>query len=219
MKKLFIAFVAGALAMFPGKMNAQGLSLGTSTDVVSAFMWHGFKLGDAAIQPSVTLDFEPGNGDVCLEAGLWANAGLGNFSQELDAFVSAEFAGFTLGVTDYMSPVQDLADEMDNHCLDMTLGYTFDAVPVSLLWSSVVQSGDWGHYFEASYTYSVGDFLDLTATVGVIPFESDYYVNSGFELPRVSLDATLTSLPLPVSLGVSYNSMEKETYFTAGFSF
>lgn len=217
MKKLFVAFVAGMLAIVPSTMSAQGLSFGTSTDVVSAFMWHGFKLGDAAIQPSVTLDYELE--DFTFEGGLWANAGLGNYSQELDAFVSASYAGFTLGLTDYMSPVQSLLDERGVHCLDATLSYSFENIPVSLLWSTVEQDGVFGHYFEAGYTYSVGDFLDLTATVGVIPFESDYYENEGVEVPRVSLDATLTSLPLPVTLGVSYNNMEEETYFTAGFSF
>ena len=96
MKKLLIASTALMGMMLPATAQAGDLSVSTSVDVTSDYVFRGISLADTAIQPGV----EAALGDFTF--GAWFSTGIGDTSilagDELDLY-----AGYSFGLSDTVS--------------------------------------------------------------------------------------------------------------------
>lgn len=86
--------------------NKWQANLQLGADLMSRYIWRGLDIGGnvPAVQP--TLKLNVGDQNHLLSVGAWGSYPVtGNFSQELDLFVSYTFKGlFTVMVTDYFFP-------------------------------------------------------------------------------------------------------------------
>ena len=234
MKRLVksIALIIAIIA--PSAAGAQEASIGA--DLVSSYVWRGQKLGDAAIQPYASLEYN-GFG---LEA--WGSYGLVNSddAKEIDFTLSYNLGGLTVAVTDYWVSGIDPKDRYflygankGGHTFEANIGYDFDFVSVNWYTNfagidGVNKDGDraYSSYFEVAAPFSLGG-LEWNAAVGGVPFATDYYeeMNSeGFAITNVTLSATkeikvTNTFTLPVNAAISANPSAQSMYFVVGVSF
>lgn len=123
MKKLTSAAVLLGLSAFAPSAFAQDVSVSTSIDYVTEYVFRGVSLEDAAVQPGVELGF----GD--FTAGVWASTGLGSNSaadtDEVDFYLGygtsiSDSVSLSLGATLYHYP--DAGDTVE-----FSAGLGFDA--------------------------------------------------------------------------------------------
>ena len=81
--------------MIAGAQDKVEASFGA--DVVSNYVWRGQDLGNAAVQPSLSVTYKG------LSLGVWGSYGLvdSDDTKELDFTASYSSGGFTVAVTDY----------------------------------------------------------------------------------------------------------------------
>jgi len=107
MKKLLLASSVAILSVTPMDAFAGDVSVSTSVDVVSDYVFRGVSLADTAIQPGVEVSL----GD--FTAGAWFSTGIGNTSalagDELDLYASyslplSDTISTDVGITYYHYP-------------------------------------------------------------------------------------------------------------------
>lgn len=170
MKKSFalVAVLAAAISVNAWEYENPGFEWSVGTDITSAYLWRGIKLGGLALQPDVTVGYGGLNLDV------WANISPADYTfkelaPELDLTLSYTIAGLTLGVThqyyfdhskffDYRMPV--LADyEAGNYgagyagnqtevFAKFELGEIVESVPLNFMWATYVGGDDWIELYE-----------------------------------------------------------------------
>lgn len=234
MKKCFIimimAVLMGDIAISAHNGNSE-LSLEYGMDISSSYIWRGYKITGASLQPEISLSLAGNGFDIAF--GLWGNVDFESDIKELETFLSASTGGFSLLLTDYTTPKSYFCNYSDNHALDMELSYSFgDILPLTLTWSSIVAGEDknsegkqcFSSYFEVNYDFSLAG-LECWATVGCLPFSSPYYTDTeGFVLSNISLGAIRSFSfwnieNLPVGLAFTYNLDIKNLYCSFFVSF
>ena len=99
MKRFFSgAALMAAMFMMPMMAGAQDkVEASVGADLVSNYVWRGMKLGDAAIQPCMSVSYK----GFSLEA--WGSYGLtsSDDTKEVDLTLSYTTGGLTVAVTDY----------------------------------------------------------------------------------------------------------------------
>ena len=97
MKKIFLGTATLlAAATTPMAAQAQDVSVSTSIDYVTEYVFRGISLESEAIQPGVEVSL----GD--FSAGVWASTGLGSDSQA-DTDEVDFYAGYSFGLTELVS--------------------------------------------------------------------------------------------------------------------
>ncbi|MDR2424156.1 MAG: hypothetical protein LBD59_05465 [Prevotellaceae bacterium] len=220
------------LIMFATTARTQEFSAGA--DIVSSYVWRGLNLSGTSIQPS--LGFSAGNFSV----GAWGSVDITGFQvyKELDLTVGYQFAGFSIGVTDYwIAPEGSVSyfnySDTAAHTFEATLGYTLpcEKFPLSLSWSTnfagfdgVKSNGDvaWSSYFEIACPFTVKS-VALTAALGLTPWETDFYGAGGFAVINTSLKAVkelkIGEFTLPVSVQAILNPRAENAFLVFGISF
>ncbi len=228
-----MATLTTTAAMAQDKVEAS-----VGADIVSSYIWRGQDLGNAAVQPALSLSYKG------FSLGAWGSVGIvdSNDDKEFDLSLSYSTGGFTIGVTDYWFAYKDIENEgIENkyfhydshntsHVFEVNVGYDFGVLAANWYTNfggndGVNKSGDraYSSYFELSAPFSLGG-LNWDAAVGMVPWATDFYGDaSGFAVTNVSVKATrdikiTDSFSLPIFGQAIWNPSNEGAYFVVGVS-
>ena len=215
------------LAVLPVAAHAQ---LAFGADLVSRYVWRGYDFGESAsIQPSIAYT------TAGTTIGTWASYSLtpeSALANEHDFSIAHAFpiggSTLTVGVQDYYFPnagadIFDLDDDGDGaHYIEPSVLYTGDpSLPITLF-AAVVAYNDPDHslYVEAGYPVTVAGTL-ITPSVGVVPYESEFYGTTGAALTNVSLRVwravpITEHFSIPLWVQATLNPYEERSFLVFG---
>ena len=224
------------MALFFGTsvVNAQEkVSTVLGADVVNQYIWRGQDLGNVSLQPTLGLEYKG------LSLTAWGSVGLTDAAdtKELDLALSYTLGGLTIGITDYWTN-----DGLDpdaryfkydthgtNHVFEANIGYDFG--PVAFGWYTIFAGNDgvnkddkraYSSYVEVSAPFQLAT-CDWTATLGAVPYATDYYKTTGFAVTNVALRATkdikvTDKFSIPVFGEVVANPCSQKAYLVFGIT-
>jgi hypothetical protein len=159
-----------------------------------------------------------------------------NDPREIDLTLGYTISGLNISITDYwvtggLDPENRYLRynaHSTNHVFEANIGYDFG--PLSLQWYTNFAGNDgltrkdkraYSSYVEANVPFKLGG-CNWLATLGAVPFNTDYYDADGFIINNVSLradrDIKITdSFSIPVFGQVSVNPSSEHAYFVFGF--
>ena len=228
MKKIVLM----ALMFAPGmSATAQDeVETTVSADVVSTYVWRGMECGSAAIQPTLGIGYKG------LSLSAWGSYGLvdTNDAKEFDLTLAYSTGGFNIGITDYWFNTPEeryfLYDaNKTSHIFEANIGYDFG--PAAIQWFTNFAGNDgynkdgkraYSSYVELSAPFKLAS-VDWSATVGAVPYATDFYGVDGFAVTNVSLKATkdikvTDSFSIPVFAQVAANPSTEKAYLVFGFT-
>ncbi len=202
-------------------------------DVVNQYIWRGQDLGNVSLQPTLGLEYKG------LSLVAWGSVGLTDAAdtKELDLTLSYTIGGLTIGITDYWTN-----DGLDpdaryfkydahgtNHVFEANIGYDFG--PVALGWYTNFAGNDgvnkdggraYSSYVDISAPFHFAT-CDWTATLGVVPYATDYYHTTGFAVTNISLRAikdikVTDKFSIPVFGEIVSNPCSQKAYLVFGFT-
>ena len=202
-------------------------------DVLNQYIWRGQDLGNVSLQPTLGLEYKG------LSLMAWGSVGLADAAdtKEFDLTLSYTIGGLTIGITDYWTD-----DDLDpharyfkydahgtNHVLEANIGYDFG--PVALGWYTNFAGNDglnrndgraYSSYVDLSAPFHFAT-CDWTATLGVVPYATDYYHTTGFAVTNISLRAikdikVTDKFSIPVFGEVVANPCSQKAYLVFGFT-
>ena len=201
-----------------------------SADVVSTYVWRGMECGSAAIQPTLGIGYKG------LTLSAWGSYGLvdTNDAKEFDLTLAYSTGGFNIGITDYWFNTPEeryfLYDaNKTSHIFEANIGYDFG--PAAIQWFTNFAGNDgynkdgkraYSSYVELSAPLKLAS-VDWSATVGAVPYATDFYGVDGFAVTNVSLKATkdikvTDSFSIPVFAQVAANPSTEKAYLVFGFT-
>ena len=201
-----------------------------SADVVSTYVWRGMECGSAAIQPTLGIGYKG------LSLSAWGSYGLvdTNDAKEFDLTLAYSTGGFNIGITDYWFNTPEeryfLYDATKtSHIFEANIGYDFG--PAAIQWFTNFAGNDgynkdgkraYSSYVELSAPFKLAS-VDWSATVGAVPYATDFYGVDGFAVTNVSLKATkdikvTDSFSIPVFAQVAANPSTEKAYLVFGFT-
>lgn len=201
-----------------------------SADVVSTYVWRGMECGSAAIQPTLGIGYKG------LTLSAWGSYGLvdTNDAKEFDLTLAYSTGGFNIGITDYWFNTPEeryfLYDaNKTSHIFEANIGYDFG--PAAIQWFTNFAGNDgynkdgkraYSSYVELSAPFKLAS-VDWSATVGAVPYATDFYGVDGFAVTNVSLKATkdikvTDSFSIPVFAQVAANPSTEKAYLVFGFT-
>lgn len=232
MKKSILFAVCMVLSSF--SLHAQESVEGeVAVDFVSQYIWRGQDLGNVSVQPTLGIGWKG------LSLSAWGSVGLAsvNDTKEFDLTLGYENSGFNIGITDYwFNAGLDAHNRYfmykthsTNHVFEANLGYDFGFL--NLQWFTNFAGNDgankngkraYSSYFEVSAPFSFVK-CDWTATVGAVPYATDFYGASGFAITNISLQASKSfdikqKVSIPVFAGITANPCSQKAYLTVGFA-
>ena len=210
-----------------------GPEVGLGSDIVSSYIWRGQDLGGVSLQPTLGLEYKG------ISLSAWGSVGLADpaDTKEFDITLGYTIGGLNIGITDYwfnagLDP-QDRYFKYDahgtNHVFEANIGYDFGVV--SAQWYTNISGNDgvnkdgkraYSSYFEVAAPFKLAT-CDWTATVGAVPFATDFYGTNGFAVTnlavRASKDIKVTdSFSIPIFGEVSANPCSQKAYLVVGMS-
>ena len=187
-----------------------------------------------SLQPTLGLEYKG------ISLSAWGSVGLADpaDTKEFDITLGYTIGGLNIGITDYwfnagLDP-QDRYFKYDahgtNHVFEANIGYDFGVV--SAQWYTNISGNDgvnkdgkraYSSYFEVAAPFKLAT-CDWTATVGAVPFATDFYGTNGFAVTnlavRASKDIKVTdSFSIPIFGEVSANPCSQKAYLVVGMSF
>lgn len=230
MKKIFAMILLCGATM---AIEAQEISTTIGSDIVSSYIWRGQDLGGVSLQPTLGLEYKG------ISLSAWGSVGLADpaDTKEFDITLGYTIGGLNIGITDYwfnagLDP-QDRYFKYDahgtNHVFEANIGYDFGVV--SAQWYTNISGNDgvnkdgkraYSSYFEVATPFKLAT-CDWTATVGAVPFATDFYGTNGFAVTnlavRASKDIKVTdSFSIPIFGEVSANPCSQKAYLVVGMS-
>lgn len=236
-KKLFIQALLLCLALaIPGTGFAQ-IEGSLGTDVVSNYIWRGQKNGGFSIQPTGSLSYKG------LSLGTWGSFAIapnGTYTgtdEEIDVTLGYEVKDFHVGITDYYflncgHPFFKYGGMGKTaHTFEANVGYDFGWLAVNWFTNFAGQDGTnkngkraYSSYLQLDAPFTLGK-LDWTATLGAVPYRTDFYVadnSHGFHINQVALkaqyDIKLPHFTLPVYGQLIANPSSMDLNYVIGFS-
>ena len=212
----------------------EGPEVGLGSDIVSSYIWRGQDLGGVSLQPTLGLEYKG------ISLSAWGSVGLADpaDTKEFDITLGYTIGGLNIGITDYwfnagLDP-QDRYFKYDahgtNHVFEANIGYDFGVV--SAQWYTNISGNDgvnkdgkraYSSYFEVAAPFKLAT-CDWTATVGAVPYATDFYGTNGFAVTnlavRASKDIKVTdSFSIPIFGELSANPCSQKAYLVVGMSF
>lgn len=204
-----------------------------SADIVSQYIWRGQDLGNVSLQPTLGVAYKN------LSLTAWGNVGVSEPSdtKEIDLTLDYTLRNFNVGVTDYWT--NEGADPRNryfkyeahgtNHVFEVNVGYDFGIASVQ--WYTNFAGNDglngndkraYSSYAEMSVPFHLWD-VEWSASVGVVPYATDYYDSSGFAVTNISVmaqkDITITEkFSLPVFASFIANPHDQKAYLVFGIT-
>ena len=226
--KRFLMPVLLAMAIPAAAQDKVEVNVGA--DVVSGYIWRGQDLGNASIQPTLSVGYRG------FSLTAWGSAGFSKEdTKEFDLTLGYAGGGFSVSVTDYW---------FDNgpgyfhygagntaHVFEAQVGYDFGFLAAN--WYTNFAGNDGvnrsGHRAYASYLNLTAPFtlggLEWAVSVGATPWANTFYNGGagGFELTDISIGASkeirLTDrYALPVFARAIWNPATEGAYFVFGIS-
>jgi hypothetical protein len=233
-KVVLSVFIAALLPV--GNMSAQesgGVEAGLSGDLVSSYVWRGFKQAGASVQPSLSVGYKG------LSVSAWASADIaGGGSKEVDFTLGYTAGGWGIALTDYWwdgegaNRYLSSPDGGAGHMLEAGLSYSLPgSFPLSLSWNTFLlgegnKKADGGNsfstYAEVGYPFKIKE-VDFTVSAGFLPWESAVYgpEMDGFKCTSIQLGASREikineRFGLPVFASVIVNPAVEDVHFVFG---
>lgn len=225
---LMMGLVAGATAH-----AEDGVETTVAADMVSRYIWRGLDAGSTAIQPTFGVGYKG------LSLTAWGSYGVTDpdDTKEFDLTLGYSVGGFNIGITDYWFSVGGDPEgryfkydaHATNHIFEATVGYDFGLA--SLQWYTNFAGNDglnkdgkraYSSYVEANVPFKLAT-VDWTATVGAVPFATDFYGTTGFAVTNLALKATkdigvTDSFSIPIFGQVVANPCSQKAYLVFGFT-
>ena len=211
----------------PAAENKVTATLGV--DLVNQYIWRGLHLGDVSIQPTLGIEYRG------LSLSAWGSVGLSNKDddKEIDLTLGYAIKGFSVSVTDYWLSKGNFfqfKNDKTTHVFGASVGYDFGFLAAA--WYTNFAGADgvnskgkraYSSYFELSAPFTLGG-LDWTGSIGIVPWDTDYYETTGFAVTDISLRATKEFTikekhRLPIFAGLTANPRAEKVYFIFGVSF
>lgn len=218
------------LAMAIPAAAQDKVEVNVGADVVSGYIWRGQDLGNAGIQPTLSVGYRG------FSLTAWGSAGFSKEdTKEFDLTLGYAKGGFSVSVTDYW---------FDNgpgyfhygagntaHVFEAQVGYDFGFLAAN--WYTNFAGNDGvnrsGHRAYASYLNLTAPFtlggLEWAVSVGATPWANTFYNGGagGFELTDIGIGASkeirLTDrYALPVFARAIWNPATEGAYFVFGIS-
>ena len=223
-----MGLVAGATAH-----AEDGVETTVAADMVSRYIWRGLDAGSTAIQPTLGVGYKG------LSLTAWGSYGVTDpdDTKEFDLTLGYSVGGFNIGITDYWFSVGGDPEgryfkydaHATNHIFEATVGYDFGLA--SLQWYTNFAGNDglnkdgkraYSSYVEANVPFKLAT-VDWTATVGAVPFATDFYGTTGFAVTNLALKATkdikvTDSFSIPIFGQVVANPCSQKAYLVFGFT-
>ncbi len=204
-----------------------------SSDVVSSYIWRGQDLGSTALQPTLGIGYKG------LSLTAWGSYGLTDptDTKEFDLTLGYSIGRLNVGITDYwfnsgLDPKKRYFKydaHSTNHVFEANIGYDFG--PASVQWFTNFSGNDGvnkdGKRAYSSYAEAIVPFklatVNWAATVGAVPFATDFYGTTGFAVTNVALRAdkeikVTDSFSIPVFGQVVANPCSQKAYLVLGFT-
>ena len=231
MKKIVLlamGMVIGMTAFAQGEVETT-----VSGDVVSSYIWRGQDLGSVSLQPTLGVGYKG------LSLTAWGSVGLTDpaDTKEFDLTLGYTLGSLNIGITDYWfnagldpkSRYFKYDSKGTNHVFEANIGYDFGFA--SLQWytnfagnDGVNKDGDraYSSYMEVAVPFKLSA-VDWTATVGAVPFATDFYGANGLAVTNLSLRAdkeikVTDSFSIPVFAQVAANPCSEKAYLVLGFT-
>ena len=220
MKKIFAMILLCGATM---AIEAQEISTTIGSDIVSSYIWRGQDLGGVSLQPTLGLEYKG------ISLSAWGSVGLADpaDTKEFDITLGYTIGGLNIGITDYWF---NAGAHGTNHVFEANIGYDFGVV--SAQWYTNISGNDgvnkdgkraYSSYFEVAAPFKLAT-CDWTATVGAVPFATNFYGTNGFAVTnlavRASKDIKVTdSFSIPIFGEVSANPCSQKAYLVVGMSF
>lgn len=214
--------------------EGEGLKLGPVTatlgiDFVNQYIWRGQDLGNVSLQPTLGVEWKG------LSLAAWGSVGItrAEDTKELDLTLSYSTKGFTVGLTDYWfsnGSYFQYKSGKTTHIWEGFIGYDFGFL--SATWYTNFAGDDglnnslnraYSSYFELKAPFRLAK-LDWEGSVGISPWATTTYGNTGFACTHVGLTATKDFLikqkyHLPVFVGLNANPDSGKVYMLCGLGF
>ena len=232
MMKKYIIFAFACLFGATATQAQDEVETTVEADVVSNYVWRGLEMGQASLQPTLSVSYKG------FSLSAWGSVGLTNAddNREIDLTLGYTTGGLNIGITDYW-----MTDGLDpenrylrynahstNHVFEANIGYDFG--PLSLQWYTNFAGADgltskgkraYSSYVEANVPFKLGG-CDWLATLGAVPHTTTYYETDGFCVNNISLradrDIKITdSFSIPVFGQIAVNPSSEHAYFVFGF--
>lgn len=229
MRKIIAIVIVSMFCVIGYAQNNLEASAGV--EVVSRYIWRGMSLGDASIQPTAGLSYKG------ISLSAWGSYDFLNTQsdKELDLTLSYSTGGFNIGITDYYlshygeeNTYFEYRPDRTSHVWEANIGYDFG--PIAIQWFINFAGDDgvnkddkraYSSYAEVSAPFKLAD-CDWLATVGAVPYATDFYGVDGFAIANISIrctkDFTLSKKSFPVFVEGICNPNNKKGYLVVGTS-
>ena len=204
-----------------------------SGDFVSQYIWRGQDLGSAAVQPTFGVAYKG------LSLSAWGSYGLVNpaDTKEFDLTLAYTAGGLNIGITDYWFNAGLDPDARyfkydahgTNHVFEANIGYDFGIASLQTYTNIAGNDGvnkdgkrAYSTYVELAAPFKLAA-VNWSASLGVVPFATDFYGTSGMAVTNVSLKAAkdikiTDSFSIPVFGQVVGNPCSQNAYLVFGFT-
>ena len=230
MKKIVLFAMGLVMSM---TTHAQEIETTISGDIVSSYIWRGQDLGNVSLQPTLGIGYKG------FSLSAWGSVGLSEpaDTKEFDLTLGYTIGGLNIGITDYwfnsgLDPENRyfMYDAHGtNHVFEANIGYDFGLASVQ--WFTNIAGNDgvnkdgkraYSSYVEVAVPFKLAT-VDWTATVGAVPYATDFYGTTGFAVTDVSLRAdkeikVTDSFSIPVFGQVTGNPCSQKAYLVFGIT-
>ena len=226
--KRFLMPILLAMAIPAAAQDKVEVNVGA--DVVSGYIWRGQDLGNAGIQPTLSVGYRG------FSLTAWGSAGFSKEdTKEFDLTLGYAGGGFSVSVTDYWfnngPGYFHYGAGNTAHVFEAQVGYDFGFLAAN--WYTNFAGNDGvnrsGHRAYASYLNLTAPFtlggLEWAVSVGATPWANTFYNGGagGFELTDIGIGASkeirLTDrYALPVFARAIWNPATEGAYFVFGIS-
>ena len=210
--------------------------ISVSGDLVSSYVWRGFKQAGASVQPALSLSIKD------FTIGAWGSTDIaGKDKKEVDFYASYDIDRFQLKVTDYWWDGEGAYryfsypdDEFSGHLLEIGAMYTLpESFPLSLNWNTFVLGkgnkkerggNSFSTYIELAYPLKVND-VDVTLSTGFMPWNSPVYGPDmdGFKFTSIQIGASkeikiTDSFSVPLYVNIIANPAKEDINLVLGIT-
>jgi hypothetical protein len=216
-------------------VKSQSAHIDFGADMVSSYVWRGYKQAGASIQPTLSASVSG------FSLSAWASTDFTSKDgkKEVDFTAAYENGGLRAAVTDYwwdgesrFSYFGSPRGDNNGHYLEAALEYTFpEAFPLSVAWNSFLLGkgnkkedgkNSYSTFIELAYPFSVAG-IDMKISTGFTPWESAVYDTDHFSFTTVALSASkrlgiTDSFSLPIFGHIICNPNLKDIHFVFGIS-
>jgi len=223
--------VFGMILATSMKANAQErVAANVGADLVSSYVWRGQDLGNAAIQPNLSLNYRG------LSLSAWGSVGLVSEDvKELDLTLGYAIGDFSVSLTDYWFNTNpkyfDYAAHSTAHVFEAQIGYDFGILDINWYTNfagadGANEEGDraYSSYIQLTVPFTL-DGLEWEAELGATPWATSFYAEAdGFTVCDVALKAykdfkMSDAVSIPVFAKIAWNPATEGAHFVFGLSF